>query len=115
MICNWISVLVSFLTGLGLGTIVSTMIRRNFEQKKLIFEVKLLKYSNLIAAYQDVVADSSEAARQKYVSAQQQVALIADSKIVQLSKEFFYKKEEEHVTLMNALLEAMRKDLDISG
>ena len=115
MICNWMNILVTFLAGLGLGAIASAMIKKNFEQKKLVFETKLLKYSNLISAYQDAVADSSEVKRQRYVSAQRQVELIANGKIIQLSKEFYRESAQTSPTIMGDLLAAMRKDLEISN
>lgn len=57
MIARWLSVLLTFLAGFGIGSIISELIRRKYEHKKLIFEVKLLKYSNLIAALQMALND----------------------------------------------------------
>jgi hypothetical protein len=74
----------------------------------------LLKYSNLITAYHDAVASISDETRQKYVSAQQQVELIANNEIVQISKEFYTASVQNSPSIMSALIKAMRKDLNIN-
>lgn len=57
--------------GIGIGTIISTLINTKYMQRKLIFETKLTKYSNLIQAYQESVAlKGDELKVQNYVSCQ---------------------------------------------
>ena len=65
------------------------MIRRKYENRRLVFETKLIKYSKLIEALQDAVSDSSEKVKQNVVSAQKQVELIGAKEVISLSEKFY--------------------------
>lgn len=109
---SWMDLLVALIIGIGFGSIVSAFIKKRFEEKRLIFEAKLLKYGDLLDAYHNVVSsNSSEQMRQKYVSAQKQVALVGTSEVVQLSEEFYKKSATKTNFIRDSLVKAMRKDL----
>jgi hypothetical protein len=102
-------IIATLFAGIGIGTIVSTAINTNFMQKKLIFETKLTKYSNLIQAYQECVAKNrDEVARQNYVSCQKQVELIGSRQILELSNKIYNSNDTK---IRDALVNAMREDL----
>lgn len=111
MINGWLSILVTFLAGIGIGTIVSTLIQKNYEHRKLIFEIKLLKYGKLIEALQNAVADSSQSAKQITVSAQKQVELVGTEEIISLSRKL-YNANSDFSGVRDALVKSMREDLN---
>lgn len=109
---GWWTAGVTLFAGLGLGAIVSSWIAKHYEQRKLIFETKLTKYSNLIQSYQDAVVDNkSEALRQNYVSCQKQVELIGSDKVIALSQQFYEVQDINQNHIRNSLVTAMREDL----
>lgn len=108
----WWATGVTLFAGLGLGAIVSSLIAKHYEQRKLIFETKLIKYSNLIQSYQDAVIDNkSEALRQNYVSCQKQVELIGSDKVIALSQQFYKPQVIDQNHIRDSLVIAMREDL----
>lgn len=110
MIEGWLTILVTFLAGLGIGSVISALIQKNYEHRKFIFKTKLLKYSNLITALQNAVVDSSQNSKQAVVSAQKQVELVGTHEIISLSEKF-YTNDNFHST-RDALVKAMRDDLN---
>ncbi len=99
--------------GIGFGTIVSSLLTSYFQKKKFLFETKLIKYSNLIQAYQNVVANPNEIERQNFVSNQKQVELIGTNEIIKLSQEFYNRNDEvSNKVTRDQLVKAMRKDLN---
>jgi hypothetical protein len=107
---SWLTTSSSLIAGFGLGAIISAFITISSEKKKLIFEAKLIKYSNLIQAYQDAAKDSNEVRRQDFVSCQKQVELIGSDKIIALSEKF-YESEATTTQLRDLMVKAMREDL----
>jgi len=105
-------VFISILSALGLGSIFNAFITTCYVQKKLLFETKLAKYSNLIQSYQDAVVDNkSEALRQNYVSCQKQVELIGSDKVIALSQKFYEVQDIDQNHIRDSLVTAMREDL----
>jgi hypothetical protein len=81
VVFNWLP----RLAGLGIRTVIGKYIQIKSENQKLIFEVKLLKYSKLIEAFQNSVSAHSEHAKQIVVSAQQQVELVGTEEIISIN------------------------------
>ena len=52
--------IISFLSGIGIGAIVSTILTIWHTRKAKIFDTKLIAYNELIAAFQEAVIESNE-------------------------------------------------------
>lgn len=72
---TWLETILTVAAAVGIGTIISSLTTIFYERRKFIFETKMIKYSNLIQAYQDNAATSNEVNKQNYVSHQKQVEL----------------------------------------
>jgi UDP-N-acetylglucosamine transferase subunit ALG13 len=110
VINEWLSIGIALIAAMGFGSIVSAFVQKHYDYRKLIFEVKLHKYGELIDAYQKSAKDKSESARQNFVSAQKQVELIGALEIVKFSEQFYagHDKPEDR----DKLVKLMRKDLE---
>ncbi len=104
-----LSIVMPLIGGIGIGTIFSEWLRTNRELKTLLFKSKLIKYSNLIEAYQECVADPSIQAKQNVVSCQKQIELIATDEIISLSNKLF--THPNTVETRDKLINIMRLDL----
>lgn len=62
-----LATVVAIIGGIGVGSIISTLMVNAYQRKIKIFDTKVLAYSALIEACQNCVSDKSEQAQQKYV------------------------------------------------
>lgn len=108
---EWISIGGTLIAGIGIGSIISAFVQKNYDHRKLIFETKLRKYGELIDAYQKSAADRSESAKQNFVSAQKQVELIGAEEIIKFSERFYEPGFSDNTRNRDALVKLMRKDL----
>jgi len=112
---SWVTNLALLSGGVGLGLILSSIITNRYAQKKLLFETKLTKYSNLIESYRDLESESKgediNSRKLHFVSCLKQVELIGSDKIRAISQE--YKVDQFHIQndIRDKLVAAMREDL----
>lgn len=109
---SWWMIGLTLFGGLGFGSMISSIISKKYDRKRMILEVKLTKYSNLIQSYQDVVSGgSTESLRQNYVSSQKQVELIGSNEVVSLSKKL-YEAPDIEGRIRDSIVIAMKNDLN---
>jgi len=89
MSVDFFEVVSTLVVALGVGSIVSAYILVKSQNKKWMFETKLVKYSNLIQAYQEYIAKQDENTRQSYVSCQKQVELVGEEEIINLTEQLY--------------------------
>lgn len=107
---DYLSLIVTFIGGIGIGTVISTLIGNVSSNNRMLFDLKLIKYCNLIQSYRNaVIAKSDEKSRQKYVSCHQQLKLIAPDDIIKTSEKLF--TSNDSLTIQNELVDLMRSDL----
>ncbi len=95
----------------AIGGFIGTWIRLNSERSKHLFNHKMTIYIKLIESYRNVIiSKSNQESRQKYVSSQEQVKLIANREVIMISKKFYNASPEDQPQLMEQLIDAMRKD-----
>ena len=96
----------------ALGSFIGVYLKLKSEKSKHLFDTKIDVYQNLIRSYREVVINkNNEEYRQKYVSAQEQVELIASEKVNLISKEFYDAKPDDSPEIQKRLVDAMREDL----
>lgn len=104
-------IIISLISGVGIGTIIGALVTTRFAKRKLLFEHKLDKYSLLIDALQNAVINSAKEQKQKAVSAGFQVILIAPGDIENKVKQLF--RNPDFINIRNDLIRLMKNDLQI--
>jgi hypothetical protein len=107
----------SFLSGIGLGGVVTYLIKHFLEERSKLKEFWLLDYKaacdGLLDAYREVALTDSSESKNKYAYWELKLQLYASDDVLKKLKEM---KESEPGTknrdeAQNRLLRAMRKDL----
>lgn len=106
------AIITSLLGGLGIGSLLTVLLKERYENKKLVLKEKMEAYCGFIDSLQHSVANSSEEARQKVVYWQKRLELIAPGPIVALSKTI-YDGSNTAITRDTIVL-LMRDDLGIA-
>lgn len=115
-----ISTLVTFLSGLGLGSVITMIIKHSLEQKSKLKEVWLLDYKQacdgLLDAYREVALSNSDKAKKQFTFYELKMKLYASNNVVKAIEEF---KESapnsmERKKAEDKMLYAMRNDLGLT-
>lgn len=109
-----VKLLLALVGGLGIGSMLTTLLKEKFDKKKFLFQQKEQVYSGYLKALSDVVKNnSSEDMRQEVVYWTTRMKLIAPESIVEKAQEFFADKSSQHKfgKLREELIDLMRNDL----
>ena len=112
--------LATFLSGLGLGGIITFIIKHSLEQKSKIKEIWLLDYKatcdGLLNSYKEVALSGSQQALKEFAYYQIKLELYADDNVLSAANKL---KESDAGTTerdnaVKELLRAMRSDLGMA-
>jgi len=107
----------SFLSGIGLGGVVTFLIKHFLEQRSKLREVWLLDYKascdGLLDAYKQVALTDSTVSKNEYAYWELKLQLYASENVLKKLSELKQSppNTEERELAQNALLREMRKDL----
>ena len=114
-----INIIVTFLSGLGFGSVVTLLIKHSLDQKAKLKEVWLMDYKqtcdNLLDAYREVSFSNSEKARKAFAFHELKIKLYANEKVVSAIDKFKNSEPNsaERKDTELKMLEAMRSDLGL--
>ncbi len=109
-----VKLLLALVGGLGIGSMLTTLLKEKFDKKKFLFQQKEQVYSGYLKALSDVVKNkSSEEARQEVVYWTTRMKLLAPESIVDKAQEFFNDESTgcKFIKLREELIDLMRNDL----
>lgn len=114
-----INILITFLSGLGLGSVITIVIKHSLEQKAKLKEVWLMDYKQscdgLLDSYREVALTNSDEALKKFAFYELKLKLYANQKVIDAIKEFKNSSSQSSIRekLENKMLHEMRNDLDL--
>lgn len=116
---NEISAIATFLSGLGLGGIITFIVKHSLEQKSKIKEMWLMDYKatcdSLLEAYKQAALNGSQEAAKEFAYCEMKLNLYANDAVlnaVQALKDSQPGTEQRDIAQIN-LLKAMRNDLGL--
>jgi hypothetical protein len=112
---HWFLPLITLIAA-AFGGIIGSVIKLKSEERRYLFGLKVDAYKNLIASYRKITSsDSNELYykkyQQEYVQAQEQVELIGNMEVVNISKSFYDADPARSPEIQKQLIKAMRNDL----
>ncbi len=107
---NIISLVVSLIGGLGIGSLVTTFIKDRLDRNQVRYKEKLAIYFGYLEALQNSVIESSQENRQKVVYWHLKLKLVAPNGIMTLASHF-YVEGADFQSLREQIVDEMRKDL----
>lgn len=114
-----INILATFLSGLGLGSVITLVIKHSLEQKAKLKEVWLMDYKSscdgLLDSYREVALKKSDEALKKFAFYELKLKLYANQKVIDAVKEFKNSSPNSpnRENLENKMLQEMRNDLGL--
>ena len=112
--------LISFLSGLGIGSILGAIVKHWLEQRAKLSETWLKEYKEaadgLLDAYREAAAEGSNAAQKSFARWEARLQLLASNKVISAiellkrSEPYSPQRFEAHDTL----IEGLREDLGIA-
>lgn len=109
-----VKLLLALVGGLGIGSMLTTLLKEKFDRMKFLFQQKEQVYSGYLKALSDVVKyNSSEDMRQEVVYWTTRMQLIAPESVVEKAQEFFADESGPHkfIKIREELIDLMRNDL----
>lgn len=114
-----INILITFLSGIGLGSVITIVIKHSLEQKAKFKEVWLMDYKQtcdgLLDSYREVALTNSDEALKKFAFYELKLKLYANQKVIDAIKEFKNSTPQSPLRekLESKMLQAMRNDLGL--
>lgn len=109
-----VKLLLAVVGGLGIGSMLTALVKEKFDKKKFLFQQKEQVYSGYLKALSDAVKNnSSEDMKQEVVYWTTRMKLIAPESVVEKAEEFFTDASSQHkfFKLREELIDLMRNDL----
>jgi len=109
-----VKLLLALVGGLGIGSMLTALVKEKFDKKKFLFQQKEQVYSGYLKALSDAVKNnSSEDMKQEVVYWTTRMKLIAPESVVEKAQEFFTDASSQHkfFKLREELIDLMRNDL----
>lgn len=104
---------ITLLGGIGVGSLLTTYVKDRMERKNFTFQERLKVYSGYLEALKDVQIESSHPNRQNVVYWHQRIKLIGSPDVDLIASRFYeagVKGEEYHI-VREQLIAKMQKDL----
>ncbi len=91
---------------------LTTLLKENFETKKLLFREKHKAYSGYLEAFQESVICSTEENRQRVVYWHKRIELVAPENINEVCQKMYGPDYTKNNKLRDELVKCMRQDLN---
>lgn len=111
--------MVTFLSGLGIGSVITLVIKHSLEQKAKLKEVWLMDYKQacdgLLDSYSEVALSNSNEALKKFAFYELKIKLYANEKVINAIEDFKNSDPNSlnRKNLENTMLQEMRHDLGL--
>ncbi|MBK9585629.1 MAG: hypothetical protein KA099_01585 [Alphaproteobacteria bacterium] len=109
---EFFNVFIGLVGGFGIGSLITTYVKENFDRKKFIYQEKSTVYAGYLESLSDVISEGSHTNRQKVVYWTHRIQLIAPKEIVDLAKSFFNEDSTKFFEIREKLVLEMTNDLN---
>ncbi|MCB1681907.1 MAG: hypothetical protein H6858_06390 [Rhodospirillales bacterium] len=88
---EFLNIFIGLVGGFGIGSLITTYVKENFDKKKFIYQEKSAVYAGYLESLSNVISEGNHANRQKVVYWTHRLQLIAPKEITDLARQFFHK------------------------